>query len=196
MLRIDGVQCVAHGGERGRFLGVDASNEAEVSCRLLLEREIELRLRYFGQTPVLHVADDADDGHPRVRVRIADAADAKATADGTLSRPIASRHRLVHEDDERRRRPVGSIERPAAHEADAHRIEVVPGNRPVVCRRAAGRRPLMSFDHHADVKIALTEWQVIDGAGVGDTGNRDEPGEALIHEPPLRRVVAVASGGK
>ena len=76
---------------------------ARKHCRLLCERRVDKRRRFFSQAKMFDVTDDADDlaGTQLVdRVRIV--AKKNLLADGIFVREKLARKRLVYRDDPRR----------------------------------------------------------------------------------------------
>ena len=138
--RIEPLNRRAQIGEHARRLAVRPDDEIDGSIEEGSARRIgqlEQRLVRLGnglrsERRLVHVADDADDGHPR-RCRCRDAP-FDLTPNWILIRPQAVRHQLVDDDDrladhaaipKDQAPPVGVGKEAAAFQRDAERFEIV-----------------------------------------------------------------------
>ena len=105
---------------RGVDVGLD--RQAHTRGRNLRVRHIELDARRLLESPIAHVAHDADDGQPGLRALTASSFE--ALSNRVFVRPEGSRHRLV---DDRNRLPgaaVALVEHPATEQRHPHGLEV------------------------------------------------------------------------
>ena len=129
----------------------------------------------------------------RLLLRARDAAvERDAAADRVFARPVASRHGLADQDDPRRPFHVTRFEQPAAHQRDAHRLEI-PGRDGASLRRfALAIGPGMILDLHAAAVVIAAERQDVDGTGGDDTR---QGVDARLQPFVERNLLALGVGG-